>query len=154
MALFLPAVRKTLQFEGGYSNDPQDPGGATKYGITQRDMPDVNIQDITEEDAAKYYQDRYWKPLYSEITSQEVASKIFDTGVLAGVGTAVKLLQNALGVPVDGSFGPNTLAAANEAGDAVLGPYKQKLCEHYQNLVVHNPNLGKFLGGWLRRANS
>jgi len=154
VADFEQAIRITLQWEGGYSNDLDDPGGATNFGITQADMPDTDIRSLTEPQAVQYYYEHYWKPLYSQIQSQLVANKIFDMGVNLGIGTAVKLLQEALGVPVDGQFGPNTLAVTNEQGEALLPAYKAKLVEHYQNLVVRNPNLGKFLDGWLRRANN
>src|ERR1700686_393552 len=96
MADFNQAVAKTLVHEGGYVDNPNDPGGATKYGITQADMPGINIADITTEQAVAYYAEHYWKTLYSQITDQSLAEKLFDMGVLFGVGTAVKLLQIAL----------------------------------------------------------
>lgn len=154
MSSFDLAIAETLKWEGGYVSDESDPGGETNFGISKANHPDLDIKNLTLERAKQIYKDGYWKNLYSQIENQALASKLFDMGVNIGVGTAVKLLQSVLGLPVDGSFGVNTLAATNEVGDAVLAPYKQKLCEHYQNLVVHNPNLGKFLGGWLRRANS
>lgn len=154
MSDFALAVAETLKWEGGYVSDPNDPGGETNFGISKRDHPDLDIKNLTVDQAKTVYRDGYWKNLYSQIESQAVAFKLFDSGVNLGVGTAVKLLQEALGVPVDGSFGPNTLFATNEQGESILVPYKAKLVEHYQNLVVRNPNLGKFLNGWLRRANS
>jgi lysozyme family protein len=152
MADFLQAVKITLSFEGGFVDDPADPGGATNFGITQKDLPDIDIRSLTEQQAIAYYQEHYWKPFYSEINSQAVAWKIFDAGVNIGVGTAVKILQGALGIEQDGAFGPNTLFVTNEQGDALLEPFKAALCQHYQNLVGRNPLLGKFLHGWLRRA--
>jgi lysozyme family protein len=154
VALFELAVAETLKWEGGYSSDPNDPGGETRFGISKRDHPNEDIKNLTVDRAKQIYRDGYWKNFYSEIQSQAVATKLFDMGVNIGVGTAVKLLQEALQVPVDGSFGPNTLAATNEHGDAGLDAYKARLVAHYQELVVRNPNLSKFLGGWLRRANS
>jgi lysozyme family protein len=154
MAQFAEAVNHTLGFEGGYTNNPDDPGGATKYGIEQRDMPDVNIRDITPDQAVQYYSEHYWKPLYSQITSQLVANKLFDAGVNIGVGTAVKLLQRALQINEDGVFGPNTLSATNIAGDGLLLMYKQVLTQHYQAIVAEKPTEAEFLAGWLHRANS
>ena len=72
--------------------------------------------------------------------------------MLSGVGTAIRLLQETLDVPVDGVFGPETLLATNEAGDALLNSYKQKLLNHYHDLVSVNPTLAKFWPGWYRRA--
>lgn len=155
MARFEDAIGATLQHEGGFSNDPADPGGATMYGIEQRDMPDrVPISSISEQDAANYYHEHYWKPLYNEIVSQSVAAKIFDMGVNLGVGTAVKVLQVALGIAVDGVFGPGTLAAVNNAGDALLPLYKQQLIQHYNVIAQAKPQLNKFLAGWVNRVNS
>lgn len=154
MAKFELAIPLTLEFEGGYTNDPADPGGATNFGITQADMPGVDMRTITVQQATAYYQEHYWKPLYNEIDSQAVANKLFDMGVNMGVGTAVRLLQTALAVAIDGVFGPGTLAAANNAGDSLLAPYKVVLAKHYQNIVAAHPERVKFLAGWLRRANS
>lgn len=154
MSDFNQAVLNTLTWEGGFVDDPSDPGGATNFGITQADMPGRDIRSLTEQDAIAYYSEHYWKPLYSQITSQPVASKIFDAGVNDGVGTAVRILQDALGMPVDGVFGPNTLSETNQRGDALLTDFKVKLIEHYQNIVKNNPAEIKFLAGWLRRANS
>lgn len=154
MSDFNLVVTETLKWEGGYVSDPSDPGGETNFGISKRDHLGLDIKNLTVDQATAIYRDGYWKSLYSQIENQDVASKLFDMGVNLGVGTAVKLLQEVLGVPVDGSFGPNTLFATNEQGEAILAPYKAKLVEYYQNLVVRNPNLSKFLNGWLRRANS
>jgi lysozyme family protein len=154
MARFDDAVNITLQWEGGYVNDPADPGGETNFGISKRDHPNVDIKNLTVDQAKGIYKQSYWKDLYGEITSQVAGNKLFDMGVNIGVGTAVRLLQFALAVTVDGIFGVNTLAAVNNAGESILAPYKQALAQHYQDLVVRNPNLSKFLNGWLRRANS
>jgi len=154
MAKFEEAVCLTLQWEGGYVNDPSDLGGETNFGITKRDHPNEDIRNMTVARAKQIYQEGYWKDLYGQINSQIVANKLFDMGVNMGVGTAVKLLQTALRIAVDGSFGTNTLAAVNDAGDSLLGPYKQALTQHYQDIVVRNPAEAKFLAGWLRRANS
>jgi lysozyme family protein len=152
---FKIAVAKTLVNEGGYVNDPADPGGATNMGIEQREWPDGDIKDITQEQAMALYAERYWKDLYSQIESQDVADKLFDMGVLFGVGTAVRILQLSVEITVDGAFGPNTLAAVNQA-DAVslLQTYKANLVTHAFNLATTNPALRKFVAGWGRRVNS
>ena len=173
MADFEVAVKLTLDFEGGYSSDPNDPGGETYKGISRRNNPDwagwviidgyksspefprileadTRLQSLT----ALEFREGYWKNLYSQIDSQSVANKIFDMGVNMGVGTAVKLLQAALAITQDGFFGTDTLLETNRHGDDLLAPYKAKLVQHYENLVAANPALGKFLAGWLRRANS
>ena len=112
------SLAETLEQEGGYSNDPGDPGGPTKYGITQRDMPGVNIAEITPQQATAYYLQNYIKPYYTQIQEQIILNKLEDMGVLFGIQTAVKMLQIAAEVEADGDFGPESLHAVNSA-DAV-----------------------------------
>ena len=157
MADFKQAVQKTLIHEGGYVNNPADPGGATKYGITQADMPDVDIKTITPEQATAYYTEHYWKPLYSQITDQLLGEKLFDMGVLFGVKTAVKMLQismtNEVGLVSDGQFGPNTLAAVNQSASLLPG-YRVTLIQHVMNIINVRPELSVFVNGWVNRINS
>lgn len=158
MADFKQAVQKTIAHEGGFVNNPLDHGGPTKYGITQADMPNVSIKDITPDDAAGYYQEHYWKALYSDMVSQGLAEKLFDMGVLFGVGTAVKMLQismtNEIGLISDGVFGPNTLAAVNQSTYDLLPNYKITLIQHVVNIVNNHPEQGAFVNGWVSRINS
>lgn len=158
MADFKISVQKTLIHEGGYVNNPNDKGGPTKYGITQEDMPGVDIASITPEQAVAYYAEHYWKTLYSQINDQLLADKLFDMGVLFGVGTAVKLLQISLQAPgqiaavADGQFGPITLAQTNERGN--LAGYKTVLFNHCMDVVNRNPQDAEFLHGWTTRIAS
>jgi lysozyme family protein len=157
MADYKQAVQKTLTHEGGFVNNPLDHGGPTKYGITQADMPGVNIANITPDQAVDYYSQNYWKPLYSQITDQLLAEKLFDMGVLFGVKTAVKMLQismtNEIGLVSDGQFGPNTLAAVNQSSGLLPG-YKTVLIQHVVNIINVNPDQGAFINGWVNRINS
>jgi lysozyme family protein len=149
------SIAKTLINEGGYVDNPNDSGGPTKYGITQKDMPGVNIQDITPEQATEYYQDHYWKALYSQIDSQVVADKLFDMGVLFGVGEAVKLLQIVLTLTADTIFGPHTLEAVNQADPgSLLTTYKTALVNYVIGIANDRPQDRVFLTGWIRRINS
>jgi lysozyme family protein len=155
------AIALTLQHEGGYVNNPNDKGGPTKYGITQADMPGVDIASITPEQATAYYAEHYWKPLYSQISEQVVANKLFDMGVLGGIGTAVKCLQRAMGFPqaaVDGQFGPGTLSYLNEHASSVMDTqtmmtqYRHMLDTHFEAVVATNPQDAEFLKGWENRV--
>jgi lysozyme family protein len=156
MADFKTAVAKTLVHEGGYVNNPADRGGPTNFGITQADMPGVDMRTITQDQAVAYYQEHYWKPLYSEISNQDIADKLFDVGVLFGVGTAVKILQTSMESEIhvvsDGDFGPETLADVNQYGD--IGTYKTALIQHVINIVHNNPSQNVFANGWIHRVNS
>lgn len=160
MADFEKAIALTLVHEGGFVDNPADPGGATKYGVTQKDMPGVNIADITPAQATEYYREHYWKPLYSEIVDQSVASKLFDMGVLFGIGEAVKLLQIVLQTAyptlvIDEEFGPTTLGYVNDAEpQSLLSAYKTALVTYTLRIVTNKPALRVFTAGWGRRINS
>jgi lysozyme family protein len=154
MANFVEAVTLTLKHEGGYVDNPSDPGGATNMGIEQRDLPNIPIRTLTVAQATSYYEEHYWKPLYADITSSPVCDKLFDWGVLFGVGTAVEVLQQVLDVKVDGDFGQITLDAVNAAADDLLAFYKEAMMVHAKTVVARNPSLSVFLIGWLNRINS
>jgi lysozyme family protein len=149
------AIAATLVHEGGYVDNPADPGGATNMGVEQRDTPNIPIRTLTVAQAESYYRVNYWKPLYSQIVDQAVASKLFDFGVLFGVGTAVKCLQGVLCIAQDGNFGPDSLYHVNTASQSVLlGSYKTAMLAHAAAVVASNPRLSVFLAGWDNRINS
>lgn len=149
------SIQKTLVHEGGYVDNPADSGGPTKFGITQADMPGQNIEDLTPEQAIEYYLEHYVKPGYSEIQSQDVCNKLFDMGVLFGIGEAVHIFQLVLNVGVDGVFGPETLQATNEAdADSLLQAYKTSMATHAFQIATANPKDRIFLTGWVNRINS
>lgn len=149
------AIALTLVHEGGYVNNPADPGGATNMGITQADMPGQNMKELTQDQAVAYYSEHFWKPLYSQIQNQPVANKLFDLGVLFGVGTAVGILQTVLQLTVDHSFGPDTLSHVNQADPiSLLQIYKTALVTHALAVAAANPAERIFVAGWIRRINS
>lgn len=157
MADFDPAVTKTLAREGGarYTETPGDTGGATKYGISKRAYPQLDIANITEQQAKDIYRADYWNAVGGDgIASQAVAENLFDTAVNMGVSRAVKLAQLVLGVePADGRVGPQTLAALNGTDAArFLADYTLAKVARYINLCNKDRSQGKFLLGWLNRA--
>lgn len=159
-----------LAHEGGFQNNPKDranwTGGqvgvgrlvGTKYGITTLDMPGVDIANLTPAQAVDYYTEHYWKLLYSQINSQQIANKLFDLGVLFGVGTAIKELQDALGfttAEVDGAFGPATLSAVNQADpDTLLAAFQSEMVARATAIAESNSNDAPDLPDWKRRINS
>jgi len=154
---FMQAVQKTLIHEGGYVNNPADPGGATNFGIIQSDMPGVDMRTITREQAIAYYAAHYWNDFYTQIVDQLLAEKLFDSGVLFGVKTAVKMLQitlvNKVSLVTDGEFGPGTLSAVNQNAN-LLPAYRTILINHCMNVVNNRPESSVFVSGWVRRINS
>lgn len=162
MADFDRALLYVLKHEGGFVNDPDDPGGATNKGITlataqRHGISTVDdLRAITDEKAAEIYRADYWQ--FGEIESQSVATKLFDMGVNFGVKTAVKLCQEALNevgasLRLDGACGPQTVAFVNATLPAQM---LEMLCHEatwrYLDIVIARPKSKKYLPGWLKRA--
>ena len=167
MAKIEESMPYLLKNEGGFVNDPVDRAGATKYGITQRTLAafrsrPVSVEDVrslTIEEATRIYKTQYWDTLnLDKVTSQFVATAIFDVGVLRGPRVAARLAQAALvklgyTMSVDGEIGVYTLSALNRC-DAVkwLEAFQALDEEGYYRIVEKNPSQRKFLRGWLNRA--
>lgn len=156
MSEFAQAIPVILNHEGGYVNDASDPGGETKYGISKRTYPQLDIRNLTEDHAAAIYEKDWWdKYGYAAILSQAVATKIFDMAVNMGAKRAHKILQACVGTVADGVLGPTSFACVNQMAEAVLLPRLREACaNYYQSLAQSKPSLLKFLNGWLRRAAS
>ena len=97
--------------EGGYVNDPADPGGETKFGISKRSYPDLDIANLTREAVKPIYLKDFWNRCGCDSLPSPVNFNVFDTAVNSGVWTASKMLQTILGVIADGNIGPATRAA-------------------------------------------
>jgi lysozyme family protein len=146
---FDEAIGFVLSNEGGLSNDPADPGGLTNFGISQKQYPALDIRNLTREDAVQIYQDDYWNKFqYGDITSQRVATKVFDAAVNMGPVRAIRLLQLAVNVQADGVLGVQTIAAVNAADESnLMDEFKAQLAKYYCDL-----GKPEFMLGWLRRA--
>jgi lysozyme family protein len=158
---FAAAVGVVLVHEGGYVNNPADPGGETKYGISKRAYPELDIASLTREQAAEiYYRDWWDKYRYGDVKDQDVATKVFDLSVNMGPATAHRLLQEALvfldyPVEIDGIIGPQTIAAANKADPRrLLQVLRWLAAHHYYRIAAQRPQSRAFLIGWLNRAYS
>jgi lysozyme family protein len=151
MADFNLAIPVVLKNEGGLVDNPNDPGGLTKFGISQRAYPNLDIRNLTVERATEIYHRDFWK--FGGIIDQDFATKLFDSYVNME-HKAIKIVQNLVGVLQDGLYGPETEKMINgREPKGLLIAYKYALCEYYQNLVKNDPSLGVFIVGWLRRAN-
>jgi lysozyme family protein len=113
--LFEKALKAVLNWEGDYTNDPRDPGGETRYGISKRAYPDLNIWLLTVEEAANIYRADYWEKCQCDKFADPVAILLFDTAVNMGNDAAAKMLQSVVGVKVDGIIGPKTIHGVNMA---------------------------------------
>lgn len=108
---FDQAFERLIGHEGGYVNDPRDPGGETKFGISRRSYPGEVIRTMTLERAKAIYLRDFWGPAGCDTVPDAVRFDLFDMAVNSGVSQAVKTLQRAVGVDDDGKLGPITLQA-------------------------------------------
>lgn len=137
------------RIEGGYSNDPRDPGGETKFGIAKRSHPGVNIRALTREDAIAIYKAEYWDAARCDDLPGAIAVAVFDSAVNQGVGVAIRLLQKAAGVTADGVIGPKTLAAveAAEPGELLVQFLGWRLRRY-----AFTGQAATFMRGWANRV--
>jgi len=151
----------TLRAEGGYVDDPADPGGATNMGITlatyrewsdDQDLGAAQVQDMTRRTARAIYRSLYWNPLRADALPAGVDLSVFDMGVNAGIWCSAKLLQRTLGFTgeeVDGSIGPETLAAAARFdARSLVDDLAERQAAYYRRLADF-PTFGE---GWLNRT--
>lgn len=140
---FDTALKFVLQAEGGYVDDPADPGGATNMGITQRTLdawsaakgvPPYPVRSLTTCVAGEIYEAQYWKAAGCESLTWPMSLVIFDCAVNQGPGVARMVSSAAYGL------GP----------DAALAVRRYI----YRRLVTQNEKLGKFLNGWLNRLDT
>ena len=120
VVLFEPALELSLENEGGYANDPNDPGGETNFGISSCAYPNEDIKNLTIERARYLYKRDYWYPLRLDtLVDQRLANNLFDWGIHHGVrGTAKKwqlMLAREYGFKgkVDGIIGSATIEFTN-----------------------------------------
>ncbi len=167
---FEAALAFSLRWEGGFSNHPNDPGGATMKGVTQkvfhawleaRDEPPREVKTITDAELQDIYWSNYWQLARCEVMPRPLDAMMFDGAVNHGPGGAGRLLQQALNacgesLKVDGAIGQQTLlAVARHTAPAE----SRKLAEEwltarealYRRIVARKPETGVFLAGWLNR---
>lgn len=160
MATFEKSIENILKHEGGYVNDKDDPGKETRYGISKRQYPNIDIKTLNIEQAKEIYKKDYWyKMKLDEVFNDEVAEKIFDIGVNMGVSQAGKIVQEACNLlddclKVDGLIGSKTIYAINKINHqkALLKLIIYLRVVKYFKIIERNPVLKKFLNGWLIRA--
>lgn len=148
--LFQRCVALIMELEGGdrYTNDPQDPGGETKYGISKRAFPQEDIKNLTQERAIGIYRDRYWDPIRGDRLPPQLALCVFDCAVNQGQGTAIRLLQCAVKAKEDGVMGDKTIHLVESVElKELLTDYLARRAHRY----VLSEGYSKYGRGWLRR---
>lgn len=164
--IFQTALKHVLEMEGGFSDDPYDPGGPTNRGITlrefaawQRETLDTTSQprllgalkQIPDDAVAAIYRERYWLPSSAALLPHPLAIMHFDASVNHGTGGARRMLQAALGVTADGEIGLQTLEAARASPpQEIIARYADMRRKRYRAL----PHFWRFGRGWLRRVDA
>jgi lysozyme family protein len=152
---FYIEIENVIKHEGGYVNDPSDPGGETKYGISKKAYPKVDIKNLTLDDAIEIYKDDYWLPAKVERLPDKLQGQYFDMVVNQGIAKSAKILQRACNgknkdkIQVDGKVGPNTIKAADRLEPDRLRAYR---IMEYARLALAKPELEKYYYGWVKRA--
>jgi len=152
---FKACLELVLKSEGGWVNNPNDPGGETNLGVTKRvweeyvGHPVTTMKNLTPELVAPLYEQKYWRPCYGEILPRGLDFVTFSMGVNAGPGRAVKLLQSAIGCVPDGVIGPRTRELISVSNSATLiAKFSETRREYYKSL-----NKPVFEKGWLNRVD-
>jgi len=159
---FDTAFQKTLMYEGWLSNDKNDRGGLTKFGISKASYPNIDIANLTLAQAKAIYQRDFWNPIKcDQIKNQDIAMQLFDIAVNCGTGGAGQIVQKAINsllpagqaISVDGIIGEITIAKINSLDAKVLNnriaTYRAR---RYAQICVKNPSQVCFLEGWLVRT--
>ncbi|MGH7091826.1 MAG: glycoside hydrolase family 108 protein [Stellaceae bacterium] len=146
MDAFDAAFAVVAALEGGFANEPDDPGGATRFGISKRAYPGLDIARLTLEDAKAIYRRDYWEAHRCGAMPWRWALAAFDGAVNQGAA-AILLLQRALGLAEDGVVGPETLRLAAEANDDAFAEFLALRAERY----AATAGFARFGRGWLKR---
>jgi len=156
MSNFKECLDLVLKSEGGWVNNPKDPGGETNLGVTKRvweeyvGHPVKTLKNLTKEDVAPLYELKYWRPCYCEVLPTGLNFLVFSMGVNAGPGRSVKLLQSAIGCVPDGVIGERTrgLISSSNVAD-IIAKFSETRRHYYESLKTF-PIFGK---GWLARVD-
>lgn len=153
---FPTCLKITLEHEGGWSDHPKDPGGATMKGITlatyRQWVPGASKADlraISDGYVSTIYETGYWQPVKAELLPAGVDLAVFDLAVNSGPGRAAKTLQAAVGVAKDGQIGSITLSKANQVGDVAL---VRDICARRLSFLRGLKTFSTFGKGWVRRV--
>jgi lysozyme family protein len=158
---FEPCLDVVLAEEGGFVDDPEDPGKATNLGVTQavwqqwvgasRVVTVADIRALTRADVTPLYQQVFWRGTHAELMPAGVDLAAFDWAVNSGVGGAMRAVQDALGIPSDGLVGPVTLQALSaKPPDVIIN----LICNVRLGFLEKNPEWPKFGHGWTNRVAS
>lgn len=146
-----------LKHEGGYVNDPRDPGGRTNLGVTQRaweaywnrNVTEAEMRALTPNIVKPFYKAMYWDKIKGDQLPAGVDYAAYDLAVNSGVGRAAKYLQQIAGVTADGAIGPKSLEAIKACDPEQV---VDALCDMRLDFLKRLPTFETFGKGWSRRV--
>ena len=162
------ALRHILKAEGGYVNDPDDPGGATNKGITQKtynrwltdnEIQPQDVRHIPYINVYNIYRERYWSKssadvICDELNKPDLAIMLFDSAVNCGTKQSIKFLQRAVGARDDGYYGEKTHALVKATSEwYTIESLINHRMVYYDKIIKRNPRLEKFRRGWTIRVD-
>lgn len=148
-----PIIDFILRHEGGYVNDKNDPGGETKFGISKRSYPDLDIKNLTKQQATEIYERDFYNKVRGDDLPVWLALMVTDFAVNAGIKTAVAILQRLVGETDDGIIGKKTIAACKGKPSRTLRQaYTTSREAYYDALVARKPVMKRFINGWKNRT--
>jgi len=147
-----------LKVEGGFVNNPADPGGITNLGVTAkswasykgRNTTEKEMRNLTKDDVAPFYKKKFWDACKCDDLPSGIDYLVFDFAVNAGPGRSIKTLQKAVGVPEDGSIGPVTLQTIDITDKNDLIAWFSEAKKHFYESL---PTFSTFGKGWLNRID-
>ena len=152
---FKKCLEFVLKSEGGWVNNPKDPGGETNLGVTKKVWEEwvghevKTMKDLTPEDVAPMYQAKYFMACYANQLPVGIDYMAFDAAVNMGPGRAVKLLQECLGCVPDGTIGPRTMQLIDQKKpEDIVDLYSKRKTSFYESLAT----FATFGKGWLKRV--
>lgn len=146
--LFKQVFDRVIRHEAGYVNNPNDPGGETKWGISKRSYPRLVIKELTEEDAFNIYERDFWNRIGADKLPDGISYQLFDFAVNSGIETAIRYFQRSLRIADDGFFGPVSYqkASVTTESDMIMNLNAERL--DYMTRLKNWPDASK---GWARR---
>ncbi|AMM22980.1 glycoside hydrolase family 108 protein [Variovorax sp. PAMC 28711] len=148
---FNEAFDRLLGHEGGFVDNPKDPGGQTNWGVTIAVARAAgyagSMRDLPRDTAKAIYRKQYWDAVQADQLPEAVRFEVFDAAVNSGVGQAVKWLQRAVGTTADGVIGAQTIGAARAAGPMIAAHFNGQRLQFMADLPTW-PSFGR---GWARR---
>jgi lysozyme family protein len=144
--------------EGGFVNNPKDPGGPTNWGCTQKVWESfvghpVTVDDmkaLTKEDVKPLYKKNYWDALHGDALPSGLDYCLFDCAINSGVGRSARFVQELVGVFADGAIGNNTVAAISQMNPTTL---INEFCDKRQAFLESLPTFATFGKGWTKRVS-